>query len=159
MTNDLLAGYANILTDAALAAASPDTPQEARNKRIVARMFQEIVNKKAYEVADEIFAEEFYWPQFDLKGPEGVKTWARQFHAGWPDVLDRLDLQVAQGDIVVSLVTVYGTHTGNWIGIPATNRTAVFPAIGIDRLQDGKIVERSATFNLDEVKQKIGVGP
>ena len=154
---DLLKDYRNILTDTALASTGQDTTELKRNKAIVARMFLDVVNRKDYDVADEIFAADFYWPQFDLKGPEGVKTWARNFHAGWPDVEDRIDLQVAQGEIVVSLVTVYGTHTGPWLGMAPTNRFAAFPAIGIDRVRDGKIIERSATFNLSEVKQKLGL--
>ncbi|MEM7679226.1 MAG: ester cyclase, partial [Myxococcota bacterium] len=126
------------------------------NKSLVARMFLEVVNLKAYSVADEIFADDFVWPQFGLEGPEGVKTWARAFHAGWPDVQDRLDLQIAEGDMVISLVTVYGTQTGEWLGYPPSNCIAVFPAIGIDRVVDGKIVERSATFNLKDVLRQLG---
>lgn len=155
---DLPTGYQNLLSEAALAHdAGRDDARLARNKSVVARMFLEVVNDKAYEVADEIFAPDFYWSQFDLHGPDGVKAWARAFHHGWPDVQDRLDLQVAEGDLVVSLVTVYGTHTGPWLGINPTHRTAVFPAIGIDRLTDGQIVERSATFNLADVKAQLGV--
>jgi len=129
---------------------------EDANKALVARMFLEIVNLKAYEVADEIFAEDFHWPQFDLHGPEGAKAWARSFHAGWPDVQDRIELQIAQGDWVVSLVSVYGTQVNPWAGLAASGRTHAFQAIGFDRIRDGRIVERFALFDLAGVAQALG---
>lgn len=130
--------------------------QEEANKALVARMFLEIVNQKAYDVADEIFAEDFHWPQFGLTGPEGVKTWARGFHAGWPDVQDRIELQVAQGEWVVSLVSVAGTQSGGWAGLPPSDTFHAFPAIGIDRVRDGRIVERCALFDFADVALALG---
>jgi predicted ester cyclase len=157
-SNDtLLAAYERILSAAARRRDHSDDARLAANKTLVARMFLEVVNEKAYDVADEIFAPDFTWPQFGLKGPNGVKQWARAFHAGWPDVRDVVELQVAEGDMVVSLVTVYGTHTGPWLGFAPTMRFCAWPAVGIDRVVDGRIVERSATFNLAEVMRGIGV--
>jgi predicted ester cyclase len=160
--NDLMMGnpfsnYTSILSQLSCRKDHSTDPKLEENKRLVARIFLEIVNEKKYRVADEIFAQDFCWPQFDLKGPEGVKTWARNFHAGWPDVKDRLELQVAEGDMVVSLVTVCGTHSGFWLDIEPTGKSAIFPAIGIDRVVGGKIVERSATFNLSEVMKQLEI--
>jgi len=131
-------------------------PQAEANKKVVARLFLEIVNQKAYEVAGEIFAPDFHWPQFDLHGPEGVCTWARAFHAGWPDVADRIELQIAQGDWVMSLVSVYGTQSGTWAGFPPSGKAHAFPAVGIDRLRDGRIVERFALFDMAGVAGALG---
>lgn len=155
--SELLKNYHEILSRLSRKTDHSSDPDLEHNKRVVSRMFLEIVNQKKYEVADEIFAPDFDWPQFGLKGPEGVKQWARGFHAGWSDVQDRLDLQVAEGEMVVSLVTVYGTHDGEWLGFKPTGLTAVFPAIGIDRLRAGRIVERSATFNLADVLAQLGI--
>ena len=85
-------------------------PVLAANKKLVSRLFLEIVNGHAYAVADEIFAPDFRWPQLGLVGPEGVKAWARAFHAGFPDAHDRIDWQIAEGPWVASLVTVSGTQ-------------------------------------------------
>ncbi len=148
--------YAEILSAATRRTNHSNALDLAANKRLVSRMFIEIVNDAAYDVADEIFAPDFYWPQFDLHGPDGVRAWARTFHEGWPGVKDRLDLQVAEGDVVVSMVTVYGIQSGPWLGYPPSNRFAAYPAIGIDRIANGQIVERSATFNLADVLRQLG---
>lgn len=154
----LLNDYKRILSaDSRRRDHSVDPKLEA-NKRLVARLFLEIINKKAYEVADEIFSPDFYWPQFELHGPDGVRAWMRQFHGAFADVQDVLEMQIAEGDMVVSLLTVYGTQTGTWLGFPPTHKFVVFPAIGIDRVVNGKIVERSATSNTVDFMRAVGVG-
>lgn len=151
--SDLLSAFKPLLTSNPNAEVAGN---EKANKALVSRMFLEIVNNKAYEVADEIFASDFVWPQFGLTGPEGAKTWARAFHAGWPDAFDRIELQIAQGEWVMSLVTVIGTQLGAWAGLPPSGKGHSFPAIGIDRIVDGKIVERCALFDFAAVALALG---
>jgi len=158
MSNEeLVCAYRRILSGDARRRDHSQDPRLERNKRLAARMFTDIVSDKNYAAADEIFAPDFYWPQFDLHGPEGVRTWAREFHAGWPDVRDIIEMQVAEGDMVVTLVTVYGTQTGPWLGLPPTGKFVAFPAVGIDRIVSGRIVERSSTYNFAEVMRGLGL--
>lgn len=152
----VVADYQRILSPDLLRAHDSDDEDLEANKRLVSRLFLEIINEKAYDVADEIFAPDFYWPQFDLRGPDGVRAWMRQFHTGFPDVQDIIELQLAEGAMVMTLLTVHGTHDGTWLGFPPTGTHVVFPAIGIDRVVDGRIVERSATSNTVEFMQAIG---
>jgi len=130
------------------------TPEE--NKAVVRRLFEEIVSEGKVEVAEEIFAPDFLWPQFGLRGPEGAKQWANNFRAAFPDVHDTVEEQVAEGDVVVSRVTVRGTNSGEYYGMPPTGRYAEWPAVGIDRLRDGKIVERFAIFDPLDLMRKLG---
>ncbi len=130
------------------------TPEE--NKAIVRRLFEELVSKGDMAVADELFAPDFVWPQFGLRGPEGVKQWVMAFRAAFPDVEDTVEEQIAEGDKVMSRVTVRGTNHGEWYGMLPTGKSAVWPAVGIDRLADGKIVERYAVFDLVGVMRQLG---
>lgn len=154
---DFVRAYRRILSEKSRRRDHSGDARLERNKRLAARMFIDIVSDKNYAAADEIFAPDFYWPQFDLHGPEGVRTWAREFHAGWSDVRDIIEMQVAEGGMVVTLVTVYGTQTGPWMGMPATGKFVAFPAVGIDRIVNGKIVERSSTYNFAEVMRGLGL--
>lgn len=127
-----------------------------QNKVIVRRIFEELVSKGDMSVADELFASDFVWPQFGLHGPEGVKEWVRAFRSAFPDVYDTVDEQIAEGNKVMSCVTVKGTNLGQWYGLPPTGKSAVWSAVGIDRLADGKIVERYAVFDLAGVMRQLG---
>jgi predicted ester cyclase len=48
---------------------------------------------------------------------------------------------IAEGDKVAGRITAYGTHEGELFGMPATGKRFQMGAIGIWRIQDGKIVE------------------
>jgi predicted ester cyclase len=158
MSNEeLVASYARIVSENTRRLDHSNDPKLEANKRVVRRFFEEVINARCYEAADDVFSKDFYWPQFNLRGPEGVRAWTRQFHAGFPDVKDIIEMQVAEGDIVITLLTVYGTHAGPWLGWPATGKFVAFPAVGIDRVVEGKIVERSATSNTVEFMRAVGI--
>ena len=108
------------------------------------------------ELADEIFAEDFYWPQFGLRGPDGVRTWVRAFRAAFPDIDDRVQEQVAEGDVVVTRVKCVGTQLGSFRGLPPSGNRATFTAIGIDRFRGDKVVERSADFDIVDLMRQLG---
>ena len=61
--------------------------------------------------------------------------------AGFPDYQTMIDELIAEGDQVVARITMHGTHTGSFMGIPATGRYVEFTGIYIARLANGKIVE------------------
>lgn len=128
---------------------------QARKKRI-ALLFEEIITNDRSELADEIFAPDFYWPQFDLRGPEGVLTWVRAFRTAFPDISDMVQEQTAEGDIVVTRVECIGTQLGPFRGLPPTGRKATFTAVGIDRFRGDKVVERSAHFDIVDLMRQLG---
>jgi predicted ester cyclase len=138
---------------------SPDVPAgdspQARKKRI-ALLFEEIITNDRLELADEIFAPDFYWPQFGLHGPEGVRTWVRAFRTAFPDISDMVQEQTAEGDLVVTRVECIGTQLGPFRGLPPSGRKATFTAIGIDRFRGDQVVERSAHFDIVDLMRQLG---
>lgn len=64
-----------------------------------------------------------------------------------PDLHAEIHNIFGAGDIVVTELTWIGTHTGDYFGIPATGRTAMYSGIVVRRLADGKIVESWEMFD------------
>ncbi|MFG2593434.1 ester cyclase [Streptomyces sp. NPDC048438] len=128
----------------------------ADRKRRIALLFEEIITNNRLELADEIFAEDFYWPQFDLRGPEGVRTWVRAFRTAFPDISDLVQEQTAEGDLVVTRVECVGTQLGPFRGLPPSGKRVTFTAIGIDRFGGEKVVERSAHFDIVDLMRQLG---
>jgi steroid delta-isomerase-like uncharacterized protein len=128
---------------------------EARKQRI-ALLFEEIITNGRLELADEIFAEDFYWPQFDLRGPDGVRTWVEAFRTAFPDMSDLVQEQTAEGDLVVTRVECVGTQLGPFRGLPPSGRKATFTAIGIDRFRGDQVIERSAHFDIVDLMRQLG---
>ncbi|WP_051385832.1 ester cyclase [Actinokineospora inagensis] len=129
--------------------------QELRKRRI-ALLFERIITHNELHLADEVFAEDFHWPQFDLHGPDGVRTWVTDFRAAFPDVLDTVQEQVAEGDVVITRVRVIGTQSGEFRGLPPSGRRADFTAVGIDRFRGDKVVERTALFDFVDLMRQLG---
>ncbi|MFG2924517.1 ester cyclase [Streptomyces sp. NPDC048305] len=128
----------------------------ADRKRRIALLFEEIITNNRLELAADIFAEDFYWPQFDLRGPEGVRTWVRAFRTAFPDISDLVQEQTAEGDLVVTRVECVGTQLGPFRGLPPSGKRVTFTAIGIDRFDGEKVVERSAHFDIVDLMRQLG---
>lgn len=103
--------------------AQPATLIEAR-KRSIRRLFEDIITHGQLELADEIFAEDFYWPQFDLRGPDGVRTWVKSFRATFPDVLDTVQEQIGRA---ISSSHASGSSARNWAPFADCHRAAGAP--------------------------------
>jgi predicted ester cyclase len=131
------------------------TSSEARKQRI-ALLFEEIITNNELQLADELFHDDFAWPQFGLSGPEGVRSWVRAFRIAFPDISDLVQEQVAEGDIIVSRVECIGTQLGPFRGLPPSGRKATFTAIGIDRFRGDKVIERSAHFDITDLMRQLG---
>jgi steroid delta-isomerase-like uncharacterized protein len=131
------------------------TSTETRKQRI-ALLFEEIITHGRLDLADEIFAEDFYWPQFDLRGPDGVRAWVTAFRTAFPDVIDLVQEQVAEGDVIVTRVEVTGTQLGPFRGLPPSGKPATFTAIGIDRFRGDMVIERSAHFDIVDLMRQLG---
>jgi len=65
-------------------------------------------------------------------------------------------LQVAEGDLVVSLIVGRGAHEGELLGIPATNKSVETEGIAIHRSRNGQIVEYWSVSDVARVLQQVG---
>ncbi len=52
--------------------------------------------------------------------------------------------QYADGDRVITRITGYGKHTGEFLGIPPTGKDVKMEGIAVHRIVDGKLVEHWA---------------
>src|SRR5713101_9397623 len=72
--------------------------------------------------------EEFWSPDLvhhtrgQSQGREEVKTVVATFMAAFPDLSFEIDDIIAEGDRVVTRMTARATHSGDYIGFPATGK-------------------------------------
>lgn len=114
-----------------------------QNKDIV-RRYQEAYNTANYDALDEVVAADALTPNKIStmpRGLEGAKLVHQKTLVGMPDYHTAIEELIAEGDKVVARVTMTGTHTGDFYGIPPTGRRVNLTAIYIVRIADGKIVE------------------
>ena len=129
------------------------------NKNIV-RRYQEIYNSNDLDSLSEVVAEDLLTPKI-MPGMEPGLKGGKQVHArtliGMPDWHTAIDDMVAEGDKVVARITMTGTHTGDFWGIPATGKRVAFTGIYIVRIANGKVVEHWGEEDAVSLLQQLGV--
>lgn len=92
------------------------------------------------------------------RGRQAVEEHYRSMLTALPDL--RIDVQerILSDDAVVLQVSISGTHTGPWRGLPATGRLVQFPLCGIFRFAaDGKLASETIYYDRAAVLHKIGL--
>ena len=129
------------------------------NKKIV-RRYQEIYNSNNLDALDEVVSEDLLTPKMMPGIPAGIEG-ARAAHrimlAGFPDYQTIIDDLFAEGDKVAARISMSGTNTGSFMGIPPTGRHVSFSGIYIARIADGKIVEHWGEEDGVSLLQQLGV--
>lgn len=123
--------------------------QSGQNKAVVQRFYEELWNRRNVDVADEIFASNCVTHQLHSgdevsvapRNPDSVKHHVADWLAGFPDLRFTVEQMIAEDHLVVSQSVMHGTHTGNWMGIPATGKAVSIRMMVIHRIADRKIVE------------------
>jgi steroid delta-isomerase-like uncharacterized protein len=130
---------------------------------VMARFGVEVLNNKNLSAIDEIAAEDYV--ELDplpgqTPGREGLKAFlATVSFPAFPDQRWVTDEQIADGDKVVSRFTMYGTHRGDFMGIPATGRTIAVKGVVIDRVVDGKWKDSRLLMDTLSLLQQLGALP
>jgi predicted ester cyclase len=134
------------------------------NKATFRRYIEEVGNQGNLELADEIFDRYYVSHQPDgstlERGPEDVKRIQAAQHEAFPDMRVSIEDQVAEGDKVVTRVTVRGIHQGVFRGMAPTGKEVEINGIAIFRFSEGGqgsgdlgILRRG---QLDAAKQRAG---
>jgi predicted ester cyclase len=129
------------------------------NKKIV-RSYQEIYNSNDLDSLIEVVSEDLLTPKIMPgipTGIEGAKAAHRIMLAGFPDYQTIIDDLFAEGDKVAARITMSGTNTGSFMGIPPTGKHVSFTGIYIARIANGKIVEHWGEEDGVSLLQQLGV--
>jgi steroid delta-isomerase-like uncharacterized protein len=116
------------------------------NKRLVRRLVDEAVNTHNADVLDELADGEF---------AAVAKRWVTPFASAFPDfTMEIVDL-VAEEDRVAAHFRCSGTHTGDWLGRPASGRRFEnVDEIYIFGVRDGRLVSATGVEdNLTRLRQ------
>jgi steroid delta-isomerase-like uncharacterized protein len=133
-------------------------------KALERRFFEEWNKGKAaaMKVIDETCTTNMVWHDVtgqDIRGLKDFKQSMSEFYDAFPDNHFTIDDMIAEGDKVVERYKITGTHKGEFMGIPPTNKKITLWAIEIDRFAGGKFVEGWISFDTLGMMQQLGVVP
>jgi len=122
------------------------------NKALVRRLFEELNKGKAAAMAaiDR---------SIDIPYLKDFKQSYSEFFSAFPDLHYTIDDMVAEGDKVAVRSTWTGTHKGEFMGVPPTNKKVTISLITISRIAGGKIVEDHGQYSALDLMQQLGHVP
>jgi steroid delta-isomerase-like uncharacterized protein len=129
-----------------------------QNITAVRRLTQEGFVGGEADVVDELVAEDCidHDPMPGQgQGREGQRHTCQMVIRGLSDRSTLRDDYLAAGDMVVENWIFEGTHTGNFLGVPASGKKLHVRGIEIWRLAGGKIVERWGVVDAAGVMEQL----
>jgi steroid delta-isomerase-like uncharacterized protein len=136
------------------------------NKAVVQRWFSEVVSKGDMTSLDEICA--VCHPSFVMvqgvvepapQGISGLKELISRLRTAFPDLAATVEEQVAEGDKVVSRVTMRGTHQGEFMGMPATGKSFEVGGASIWEVRGGQLISEWVSWDSMSMLQQLGLAP
>jgi predicted ester cyclase len=99
------------------------------------------------------------WDKLLSVGLAENKEFNKSLFEGFPDIRQRIEDVVVDGNNVVYRHTIEGTNTGVFLGTPATGKPVKVNGFTQLKISNGKITEMWYECNLLEVMQQIGLIP
>lgn len=127
-----------------------------QNKEIVRRFYEELVNQRKPELAEELISRDFDDHAARGSGLENFKTLYAIMLRIFPDIQARIEDLIGEGDKVAARVEFSATQAGTFRGFPPVNRRVTFSGMDVFRFKDGKIVERWVQRDFLGMLEKLG---
>jgi steroid delta-isomerase-like uncharacterized protein len=131
-----------------------------KNKALARAVFDVFNGADPSELDDVVAADsadhDAYNP-YREEGREGLKKLIATYRQAFPDLHVSIEDQIAEGDKVVTRWTATGTHQGELMGAPATGKSSTVTGIGIDRIDNGQIVEAWGNWDALGMFQQLGL--
>jgi steroid delta-isomerase-like uncharacterized protein len=137
------------------------TPEE--NKAVVQRFYElveDVFRTGDVDALDEVIAPEFVFHQPGT--PPDLQSYKRffaMFRLACPDMSQTVEEMMAEGDKVVDRLSWQATHQGPFLGIPPSGNALTMTEIHINRIADGRIVERWGEVDRLSLMQQLGAIP
>jgi steroid delta-isomerase-like uncharacterized protein len=131
---------------------------------LIKRFYEQVVGGGNLDLVDELTTQDFVDHEEGLpgqpSGPEGVKFFVNAMRQGFPDIAPKsIDPTLTDGNLEAARTILSGTHRGEFMGVPATDRVVEFETIDILRLEDGKVAEHWGVTDVMSLMQQIGAVP
>ena len=139
----------------------PQNTQPTDNRQIVQRFMDECWNQGNLNTVMELVADDcrYHDPVFPslTSGAENIKNHIQTCRSGFPDLMFTIDDTIAERNEVVIHWTGTGTHKGQFLGMPPTNKKASVTGTSIYRIEGSKIAEVWSNWNLMSLMEQLGI--
>jgi len=131
------------------------------NKAIVRRFIDEIFLNGDFGAVDELLTDDFTphtWGSMQ-PGRDGLKEAIERVSKGISEPKMTIEDMIAEGDRVAVRLTSSATHTGDFMGMPASGKRYEIGEIHIFRIRDGRVSEHWHQADFMGMMKQLGSSP
>lgn len=92
----------------------------------------------------------------ELRGRDGIRSLWDLFLTAFPDLTSTIDETISENNRVALRWTVKGTHQGEFLGIPASNKKINLPITEVFRIENGILKEAWDQYDRLHLLEQIG---
>ncbi|MPZ24216.1 MAG: hypothetical protein GEU28_11900 [Dehalococcoidia bacterium] len=93
------------------------------------------------------------------QGREGFVQFVDTLHRAFQDMNQNVDDVIAEGDAVLTRWSVTGRHSGDFLGLRASNKTVSISGLTLYKVRGGRVAETWNHFDTLDMMQQIGAVP
>ncbi|OYW56388.1 MAG: ester cyclase [Hyphomicrobium sp. 32-62-53] len=124
---------------------------------VLAALAEDVFNRRDFSRLPEFMRADYI--QHNPLVPQGSAGF-QEFFSAWfaasPDFKHEVKQLAVHGDRVWVYGTYSGTHSGEWLGIPATGKSYRFDAVDIFRVENGKLAEHWDVLDVHTLFRQLG---
>lgn len=130
-------------------------------KEMIRRLYKEFWNERKLEVVDQLLSQSHALTSPHISGPTvGPAAYKKQlavFASAFPDLRFTVEDTVCEQDKIAASWTLTGTHKGEFLGIPPTNKQISIAGVTIHQMADGKILDSQVIWDAIGLFQQVGI--
>jgi steroid delta-isomerase-like uncharacterized protein len=119
----------------------------SKNKALMRRIYEEMWNGKNPTAAAEIFTQ-----------PAGVERFVSNFLLSFPDLQHTVEEMIAEADQVAVRFSARGTHSGEWMDFPATDKSIHYTGMTLARIEGDKIIQHHTWWDKASLIEQVTGG-
>jgi len=135
----------------------------AQGADLIQRFYDEVISEGDLSKVDELITDDVVDHEEGLpgqpEGKEGVVFFVNALRGAFSDIKATVGQTVESGDLASAQVTISGTHTGDWMGVPASGKSFEIDAIDMVRFEDSRCAEHWGVTDNMALMMQIGAVP
>jgi steroid delta-isomerase-like uncharacterized protein len=145
-----------------LYALDTDASPQQRNRAVVQRLIDTVINQHNPAAAAEVCLPNLSWhggPMGELRDLASYQQLLASLFSSFHDLRVEVEDTVAEADRVAARLSLHGVHCGDFQGVPPTGRTVTGVGTSTFRIVNGKIAEEWWHHDLLGVMRQLDAMP
>ena len=135
----------------------------AEGAELIQEFYDELLTNGNLDKLDDLVTDDVVEHEQGLpgqpEGKEGVTFFVNALRSAFSDIKATVEPALESGDLACGHSTITGKHTGEWMGVPASDKTFEIESIDIIRIEDGKCAEHWGVTDNMALMMQIGAIP